>query len=263
MEGKIMNDSVKKEGMRKGERGNVLFLILIAVALFAALSYAVTQSTRSGAGDTAGETALINSSTLTQYPAAIRTSLVRMIVSRGTTADELAFNPPSDFGAGLAIDDTDAIPTDEESAVFHPAGGGSTYQQAASDVRSAGSSGTWHYNGNFEITRIGTSGAGGNEVMAFLPGLSLSVCRRLNQEYGIVAGTFTVADVPDVVIATDTDLLDDHLIGETLPTNDRDDIDNATNDLRGQPFGCFYDATSDVDGQANGDYIYYHVLLER
>ncbi|HEY8190982.1 MAG TPA: hypothetical protein VIG74_01055, partial [Alphaproteobacteria bacterium] len=62
---------------RKGERGNVLFLILIAVALFAALSYAVTQSSRSGGGDANSETNLINSATLTQYPAGLRTSIIR------------------------------------------------------------------------------------------------------------------------------------------------------------------------------------------
>ncbi|MBI4031193.1 MAG: hypothetical protein HY370_05905 [Proteobacteria bacterium] len=111
------------ECKRSGERGNVLFLILIAVALFAALSYAVTQSTRSGTGDASSETSLVNSSTLTQYPAGIRTGLVRMIVSKGAVADDLAFNTPSDFPLG-----------NNNFGVFHPAGGQATYQLAPAYV---------------------------------------------------------------------------------------------------------------------------------
>lgn len=235
---------------RRGEQGNVLFLILIAVALFAALSYAVTQSSRSGAGDAAGETNLINSSTLTQYPAGIRTALVRMIISRGATADELAFDTPSDF-AGL---------TNTAFAVFHPAGGGATYQLSPTDVMAAGTNGAWHFNANFEIPQLGTSAAGGNDLIAFLPGVSQAVCRRLNEEYGITpGGAPTFAGIPNFNATTDADVDDDHVEGEALPAVDKEDINNGDDDFVGEPFGCFYDSTR----AANNRFVYYHVMIER
>src|SRR5690606_2698113 len=90
---------LKGQNMRReAESGNVLFLILIAVALFAALSYAVTQSTRSGGGDASGETNLISSAQVTQYPASVRTSLVRMIIGGKSIDTPITFNTPSDFG---------------------------------------------------------------------------------------------------------------------------------------------------------------------
>lgn len=66
------------------QSGNVLFLILIAVALFAALSYAVTQSTRGG-GNADDETSLISSASLTQYPASLKLSMLRLSISNGVS----------------------------------------------------------------------------------------------------------------------------------------------------------------------------------
>ena len=94
-----------KKDNNAAQEGNVLFLILIAVALFAALSYAVTQSSRSGGGDTS-ETTLINTAQITQYPASVRTSIIRMLVSGNVAADELLFVIPADFTTDCGASNT-------------------------------------------------------------------------------------------------------------------------------------------------------------
>lgn len=229
------------ERKRNGEQGNVLFLILIAVALFAALSYAVTQSTRSGGGDAARETNLVNSAQLTQYPAGIRTSLVRMIIG-GTAIDSpVTFNSPSDFGGLTAAE--------LELNAFHPTGGGATYQLAPSDLVLAAATvpGTWYFNANFEIPNIGTNGAGGNDLIAFLPDVPLAMCNRINEELGITA--LTTWD------PTDANYEDSILDGDAFPGVAAETFDAG---LTGQPFGCFADSSTTPDM-----YIYYHVLIER
>jgi hypothetical protein len=247
------------EENRYKESGNVLFLILIAVALFAALSYAVTQSSRSGGGNTSGETSLINSAQLTQYPASIRTSIIRMLVS-GTTVDELNFNPPASF---------DNL-SSTRVGVFHPSGGGAIYSTAPPDVMDSGNQGAWHFNANLEIPEIGTTGADGNDLIAFLPGITFSVCRKLNEELGITDVPNGDDVIPDVAVdlssAGTSDGYDgDQLIDSTGPdannditfptASDQPDIDDGSTSLDGQPYGCFRNT--------DGTYVYYHVLVER
>lgn len=240
---------------RKSEKGNVLFLILIAVALFAALSYAVTQSTRSGSGTADAEKALLSGATMTQYPTALRTSIIRMVLG-GTDVSNIVFDAPAAF----------TTVSDLEAAVFHPTGGGAVFQQAPADVMAGATQGNWFYNANMEIPLIGIDGAGGNDVIAFLPGVSSAVCRNVNKEFSINTTGCTMTDgvVPDLATASDESLIRDNFVeGDTFPVGSaaatNDIVNAACNAFSGQPSGCFFDADISTDGE----YVFYSVLLER
>ena len=239
---------------RSGERGNVLFLILIAVALFAALSYAVTQSTRSGSGDASSETNLINSAQLASYPACIRTAVVRMVIG-GVAVDNLNFDTPAN------------ATSDFEWNIFHPTGGGAVYQLAPQDLLDTTASGEWIYSSQYEIEDVGqtTGDESGTEIIAFLPGVTRNVCRKLNDEVGIssanVANTDGIPGTADLGatppgIPADTE-------GMTINAPGTPGIANYTatigGELAGQPFGCY--RVGAIGPTAT--YVYYHVLVER
>lgn len=104
--------------------GNALFLILIAVALFAALAYAVTQSGR-GSGSIGREQAVIYAAQITQQAASIRQGYWRMRLS-GTPADEIITGDPTNAcEVGAGTDNTHAnFCTTGVNCLFAPEGGG-------------------------------------------------------------------------------------------------------------------------------------------
>lgn len=225
------------------QRGNVLFLILIAVALFAALSYAVTQSSRSG-GDASRETNLLNSAQITQYPTSLQTAALRMIID-GNSVSNILYTPPGDFG------------TASNQYLFHPNGGGAIYSTVPAELMAGSSEGIWVINGEFAIENIGTAQS---DVIAFLPGISQDLCTKINDELGITgipefgsdvsasgAGGYygSYADADSRTAATAISSLPDSLVNFT-----------AT-ELEGQPFGCF------ENDSGTGTYVYYHAIVER
>jgi hypothetical protein len=240
---------------RKGQEGNVLFLILIAVALFAALSYVVTQSTRSGGGSTEREKNVLSSAGMTQYPTALRTAVIRMILG-GVGVENIKFNDPSNFGS-----------VSSNQLVFHPNGGGATYQQAPADLSSSGNSAlTWYYNANFDVPGVGTDGAGGNDVIAFLPGVSQGVCKQVNEELGINPDTATCTTSSANLVAVDDAVITTALIQDQMdntyvfPTTNQVDLQGEGGSCTAfsrQASGCFTDAA------ATPTYTFYSVLLER
>lgn len=242
------------------ESGNVLFLILIAVALFAALSYAVTQSSRGGGAGSSSEAALIGSAQITQYPASLRTSILRMMVS-GVDVSELVFDPPSDFA-----DNITGNSVLENRAVFYPTGGGATYMEASPDIVAGlgDGAGFWYYNDNFAFPNIGL---GDEELTAFLPGVSLGVCRSANRSVGIegnngeqpVLGGDEEDSYKEIIMSAASSV--DAYTGNNIAFDGGSKATaNIPDALIGQPFGCFRNAV-DVGGAP--EYVYYHVLVER
>lgn len=95
------------------QHGNVLFLILIAVALFAALAYAITQSSRGG-GDISKEKLALEQARMDSYMASINAGTLRLKMAGCETID---YTPPVDWTAG-----------EKKCFLFHPQGGQVIYQ---------------------------------------------------------------------------------------------------------------------------------------
>jgi hypothetical protein len=232
------------------QKGNVLFLILIAVALFAALSYAVTQSSRSG-GDASRETNILNAAQLTQYPTSIRTAVLRLVID-GYQDTNILFNPPAD------------ITTSEDYEVFATVGGGAIHQNAPGEVMQTGGvneDGTWYLNMDFEVPELGReadANTAGNELIAFLPGITESVCTRINVEAGVIGSSTTANPTfgSDVVngdvngsVQKNINLLTDY--------NYNNEVDFPVA-FTGQPLGCFHNNTGGSE-----PFVMYVVVLER
>ena len=111
--------------MRIREKGNVLFLILIAIILFAALSYAVTSSTRSGTNNTSKEKDDLAASRLLNFATALQTGIMRLRTVNGVEITDLYFNNDvyKSINSSLLFP-TMGTPSDPKLYVFHPLGGG-------------------------------------------------------------------------------------------------------------------------------------------
>tara|TARA_B100001971_G_C18142322_1_gene511060 strand:- start:174 stop:923 length:750 start_codon:yes stop_codon:yes gene_type:complete len=174
----------------KNNAGNALFLILIAVALFAALSYAVTQSGR-GSGTIDKEKAQLAAAGASAYLGEIRQAVTRLKLF-GCTDEQITFegsgytggaNGPYSGNAEMLPDGTNInSPSDDSCNVFAPAGGGVT-ARVLSDTAAATAPGTWALSGHLwfqmeDLPGIGTSA--GVDIIAIVPYVDSEVCKAWN-----------------------------------------------------------------------------------
>ena len=190
----------------KDAKGNALFLILIAVALFAALSYAVTNSGRGGSGADKEKSRLAASEIL-QWFGIIDATMNRMKIT-GRFADEnISFNYDTKYYNGTDLNDYMDNPNcvSDDCKVFNPLGGGLSAPDFSNYATTDPTSITaWSLEpGNIALRVIQWPGAGtsANDIAIRVAFMKPDICVAINNIMDISAipvfdGTFNQSPDP-------------------------------------------------------------------
>ena len=215
------------------QNGNVLFLILIGVALFAALSYAVTSSTRSSGGNANSEKDGLYAAAITQYGTAVSVAVQRMNLSNNCSDTEISFETNlSDYNF------VHSPPTRNECKLFHPSGGGIAYQVPAAWLEdpAAWSRKEFWASGSYEFEHVGTQEP---DLTIEIRGLKESVCNEINKKLGVQEPTIN------------------YFNGWSEDFNGIYNPYPSTG-FTGPMSGCFFNGEPDVQ-----TYVYYQIVLAR
>lgn len=186
---------------KKGERGNALIYVLIAIALFGALSFTLSRQTdTSEAGGLSDEIAELRATQLISYSAQVKSAIDQMLFTGASSIDELDFTVPTDasFDSGTLI-----------HKVYHPQGGGITPgtlpEDAVAQVITDPVAG-W-YMGRFNS--IEWTASASSEVLLTAFQIDEKVCGLVNEK---ITGSTTI---PSATVALRNLLIEDSLHGGT------------------------------------------------
>ncbi len=210
---------------RKFEKGNVLFLILIAIALFGALSFAMTKDRGSSMAYVQDQRVMSDVSRLLTHSGVMRATVHRMI-GDGVTVAALSADEPIADAATFEV-------APHEHKIYHILGGGVTFTNnigGASDIE---------INKDAIITDVGATGAA--DILLTTPVDDLSTCQEINM---MLHGHTNIPEITDAAYAD--------LVGETAVTLSDATTCNAAGGCDAVAFQCVV--------SNSGSYAYYHVL---
>ena len=183
------------------ENGNVIFIILIAVALFAALAYAVTSSTRSGSG-TSKETNTLIASTIINKAIALRTATQRMLTSGDCQIYQINFAYSGDTSSFAWMYWNPYSPTDKRCHIFDFSSSGgkvSPSERVSTDWLDPTKSTNIFY-GYWVAPRpraVSTLGTSSYELIYILPYIKKEICDSINSKLGIKSLVYFPAALDD------------------------------------------------------------------
>lgn len=221
--------------------GNILFMILIAIALLAALTYAMSGSMRGG-GNISDDQLRVKVDRLMMLASDIKTG-VSTIYSQGVSESDLSFAHPSLTGYGT-------IGSNNLVEIFNEDGGGVGSPEIPSGLNDGSQ---MEFYGHTRAPRVGQNTVA--DLLLVVPNMTESACRAVNMRLGYTE----VAPIPQ---DNDGDSLcvytgaTGRFVG-TFETVSPNQMDGGTPNMTilPAPFGCVTCESS--------QYHMYYTLLER
>jgi hypothetical protein len=169
--------------------GNVLFIILLGIALFSALSYVVSKGLRNSSGSISEDKAQLTATEILEYAKNMRETVKRLHIDgcdvnrAGISFYSTSFTTPDDYQMS-------DVP--ERCHVFHPKGGGVKWTAPPKELSHLGAT-EYAYLGWMSIYGVGKNDAdfpGDPErakELIMLTHVSPQVCKFINAKLGITA----------------------------------------------------------------------------
>lgn len=171
------------------QNGNILFLILLAIVLFAALNYAVSSSMRGGGKDGSSESAEAAASDILGWFAQLDNAVMRMIVVNNIPLERIDFNDPNNLrnDGPYPFNNTNCSTTSCE--VFSVEGGGvaprNFYDTAGDKNATIGATSSLPGHKSFTMTNTVNIGSPLPDISVRINTIKKEVCNAVNRRMGI------------------------------------------------------------------------------
>lgn len=220
------------------ESGNILIIILLAIALIGALTAAL-QGTSRQSSHIDNETLILRISEAQQYSSELERA-VTFIMQNGFSESDIRFAHPdahADYG-DLGAD------TDTSDQIFSRDGGGAGYRLPPTDANDGSA---WEFYGNTAMPDVGSSRA---ELIAVLPNVTQAFCEKANSIIGY--DSTQPIDSATCINSGATSRFDDGTQFASSPNT----VTDATFSLKPSMSGC-------VQCSSDSSYNFFHVLMSR
>jgi len=213
---------------RNREYGNVLFIILIGVALFGALSFVVSGMMRGGSGSgniVSEEKAGLYANEILDYARGVRQAVQDLRISNGCGKGDISFE--NNIEAGYTNG------TNTACQVFHTDGGSLRWFTPDPAINDGSQ---WVFAGTNDVNGVGSTAA---DLVMILRNINPQICTKLNDVSGISA------------LGSDSDIDFTKFQGSYSETQTLDSANNITS-------GCL-----NYDNSGTDEPFFYQVLVVR